>query len=386
MRLGKISVMVAYPEAAQRIGKLTALADALATIEALARPVEPRDLDIAAAFGRVLAADVHAAAARPATALALRDGWAVNSGETVDAGSYAPTLLSAPPQRVDAGEPLPPGADAVAPLDGIALRGSQAEALETVAPGEGVLPPGADAKIGMPLRAAGERLRATDQALLSVAGISRVAVREPRIRLVRARGGNPVIAAGYGWLIATLAAEGAVVVADVTDEIAPDHLQAAFHHEVSDATLVLGGTGEGASDTGVLALAQAGRVAFHGVGLIPGETAAFGVVGARTVLFLPARFDAALAAWLTLGRHWLKTLSAGGEEDRSFMAQLARKVTSTIGMAEVVPVRCRDGGAEPLASGHLSLAALSRADGWILVPPESEGYPAGTPVAVRPLP
>ena len=55
-------------------------------------------------------------------------------------------------------------------------------------------------------------------------------------------------------------------------------------------------------------------------------------------------------------------------------------------MAEVVPVRCRCGSAEPLANGYLGQAALARADGWILVPPESEGYPVGTPVAVRPLP
>src|SRR6187200_1777716 len=41
MWLGQIAGMVAYPEAAQRIGKLTPLADALATIEALARPVAP---------------------------------------------------------------------------------------------------------------------------------------------------------------------------------------------------------------------------------------------------------------------------------------------------------------------------------------------------------
>ena len=133
-------------------------------------------------------------------------------------------------------------------------------------------------------------------------------------------------------------------------------------------------------------LARAGRVAFHGLGLIPGETAAFGAVGARTVLLLPDRFDAALAAWLAVGRHWLKKLNGLGDEDRIFTAQLARKVTSMVGMAEVVPVRCRGGSAEPLAGGYLSQAALARADGWILVPPESEGYPAGTPVAVRPLP
>jgi molybdopterin molybdotransferase len=68
------------------------------------------------------------------------------------------------------------------------------------------------------------------------------------------------------------------------------------------------------------------------------------------------------------------------------MAKLARKVTSPLGMAEVVPVRCRGGSAEPLASGYLSHAALARADGWILVPPESEGYPPGAQVAVRMLP
>ena len=378
--------MVANPEAAQGIGKLTPLADALATIEALARPVEPKDVDIRAAVGRILATDVMAPATQPVVPLALHDGWAIKSSETVDAGSYAPALLSTLPQRIDAGHPLPPGADAVAPPDIVAVQGTQAEAFATVAPGEGVVPAGADAEAGKPLRLAGERLRATDRAVLSLQAISRAEIREPRIRLVRARAGEAVIAAGYDLLAATLAAEGAAIVADSTDEIASDHLQAAFHHEGSDAILVLGGTGRGMSDTSVTALAKAGRVAFHGVGLIPGETAAFGVVGARTALLLPGRYDAALAAWLTLGRHWLKKLCDGMGEDTISTVSLARKVTSTIGMAEIVPVRCREGVAEPLASGYLSHSALARADGWLLIPPESEGYPAGTQVTVRPLP
>jgi molybdopterin molybdotransferase len=378
--------MVAYPEAEQRIVKLTPLAEALAAIDALVRPVEPREADVSAALGRVLAADAKAPAMQPASAVALHDGWAVRSDETIDAGSYAPALLSALPQRVDFGQPLPPDADAVAPLDTIVVSGSQAEALATVAPGEGVLPAGRDAEAGLPLRLAGERLRASDQALLSVTGISRVTIREPRIRLVRAHAGSAIIAAGYGWIAATLAAAGAVFIPDAGDEVAPDYLTAAFHHEGSDAILVLGGTGSGTPDTSVIALAKAGRVALHGVGLIPGETAAFGLVGARTVLLLPGRFDAALAAWLTLGQHWLKKLSAADEEDRISMAQLARKVTSPLGMAQLVLVRCCGGSAEPLASGYLSHSALARADGWILVPPESEGYPPGAQVAVRPLP
>ena len=371
--------MVAHPEAGQRITRLTPLANALATIDRAARPVEPREVDIGEAQGRVLAADVRAAADAPARALALHDGWTVKSAETLDAGSYAPALLSAPPQRIDAGQPLPAGADAVAPIDGVTIRGKQAEALVTVAPGEGVLPPGADVKAGTVLRHAGERLRVTDQALLRGAGISRVTVRAPRIRLTCAR---TDIAAGYEWLVAMLAAEGASVVTDNSG----DDLKAAFHHDGSDAILVLGGTGSGMHDQSVIALAQAGSISFHGVGLIPGETAAFGVVGARSVLALPDRFDATLASWLTLGRHWLKTLSGDTEEDKTFIAPLARKVTSTVGMAEVVPVSCRADSAEPLASGYLSQTALARADGWIFVPPESEGYPAGTPVAVKALP
>jgi molybdopterin molybdotransferase len=384
--LGQNSPMVVDPKAGQRIARLTPLADAVAAIGALARPVEPRDADIGQALGRVLAADASSPKRLPAAALALRDGWAVRSEETLDAGSYAPALLSAPPQRVDAGRPLPPRTDAIAPLDNIALRATQAEVLATVAPGEGVLAAGADAEAGKPLRHAGERLRAIDQAILSAAGMAQVTIREPRIRLVAARSGDAVIAAGYEWLAKTLLAEGAAVALDAGSEIAADHLQAAFHHEGSDAILVLGGSGSGASDASVLALAKAGRVAFHGVGLIPGETAAFGIVGARTVLVLPGRFDAAVAAWLTLGRHWLKKLNGGGEEGWISLMPLARKVTSTIGMAEIVPVRCSGNSAEPLAGGYLSFAALARADGWILVPPESEGYPAGAPVAVRPLP
>ena len=65
---------------------------------------------------------------------------------------------------------------------------------------------------------------------------------------------------------------------------------------------------------------------------------------------------------------------------------LARKVTSTVGLTELVPVRRNGEGAEPLASKYLPLSSLSRSDGWILVPADSEGYSAGTQVQVRPWP
>ena len=66
--------------------------------------------------------------------------------------------------------------------------------------------------------------------------------------------------------------------------------------------------------------------------------------------------------------------------------ELGRKVASPLGLAEVVPVRRRAGKVEPLAGGYLPLQALARAEGWILIPADSEGHPAGTRVTVRPWP
>src|SRR5262249_56490541 len=56
--------------------------------------------------------------------------------------------------------------------------------------------PGCDAVI--PLRRAGERLRSTDLAAFSAAGIARILVREPRIRVLPVRGSGIISAAEIG--------------------------------------------------------------------------------------------------------------------------------------------------------------------------------------------
>ena len=45
-----------------------------------------------------------------------------------------------------------------------------------------------------------------------------------------------------------------------------------------------------------------------------------------------------------------------------------------------------EAGIEPLASKYFPIQALARAVGWILVPPELEGYPAGATVRMHLLP
>jgi molybdopterin biosynthesis enzyme len=81
----------------------------------------------------------------------------------------------------------------------------------------------------------------------------------------------------------------------------------------------------------------------------------------------------------------LARLGGGGEEP-AFTAKLARKIASNLGFVEIAVVRRCGDAVEPLASGRLPLSALAQADGWLAIPADSEGFPAGALVEVRPLP
>jgi len=366
----------------QRISRLTPLIEVVARIDALVKPVWPRELATAAAVGRVLAGDVTAMPT-PRVALALRDGWAVSAEFTTDASAYAPVPLPAA-ARIDAGQPMPEGADAIAPLDAVTHRHGQVEIIAPVGSGEGVLPAGADANRGAPLARNGQRLRRVQASVLAACGIERVLVSEPSVRLVRGRpAGDPIIEAAMELVAGEVAAAGGRAVRDKTASAGPTHLEEVLDDETADAIIAFGGTGCGRNDSCVATLGRRGRVEVHGIALAPGETAAFGFVGPRPVLFLPGRLDAALAVWLVLGRRLMAQLTAAREEEPTITARLGRKVASALGLAEVIPVRLRAGAAEPIASGYLPLSALAQADGWILVPADSEGHPPGAEVVIH---
>jgi molybdopterin biosynthesis enzyme len=375
--------MAAASETIQTIARLTPLADVLAMVDLDVKPVTPRTIELGKAFGRTLAVDAMARA-RPNVALAMLDGWALAADTTLGAGGYTPALLLVTPQRVEVGQPIPPDADSVAPFDAVKVVNGRAEALMTINPGDGVLAAGGDCDSAIPMRRAGEPLSLTDVAAFEAAGIARVTVREPRVRVLPLRGSGIVNAAAR-LLAADIERRGG---AARLDDPGRD-LGAVLGAESADFIVVIGGTGNGRNDNSVQVVAREARLAVHGIALTPGETAALGFAGCRPVLVLPGRLDAALAVWLLVGRRILERLAATlhhGDRDPVETLTLARKVASTVGLAEVVPVRRNGGQAEPLAMKYLPLSSLARSDGWILVPPDSEGYSQGAAVAVKPWP
>jgi len=374
--------MVASPEDRQRIERLMRVADVLARMARLVEPVLPRQVQPAVALGATLADDVVVSTERPAAPLALIDGWAVRAEVTTDGSSYTPAVLAGA-QSIDVGEAMPPGTDAVVPTDAVVVRAGVAEALAPVAPGDGVLQAGADAGHREVLRRAGERLRASDLAAMRSLGIGSARVRRPRLLIGRARTHrDPVSDAVVAWLNQAVAADGG----ESLTAVAGAHMPTLLSGPNADAFVIVGGTGSGSEDHAVSTLARLGSVEVHGVAMSPGETTAFGIANSRPVLLLPGRLDAAIAGWFLVGRGMLARLRGGTDDEYGTTATMARKVASTVGLTEMVLVKRTDEGLVPLAAKYLPITAFGDADGWILIPAASEGYPAGASVSVRPLP
>ena len=360
----------------QRISRLTPRGAVLASFAQNVSKVRPQTVTVAAAINAVLAEDVIASTS-PVHPVALRDGFPVKADDVGNATPYAPvTLPNARP--IELGEAVPEGTDAVLPHDAVSWRGDHVEAIAGVAAGDGVLPEGGNANSRAPMRLAGEQIRSMDVAIFLAAGLTRVNVRMPRIAVAHAhKAGNNVTNGQFQLLSRAIRGFGGVV----ADE--PLSLEEALAEDNIDGVINIGGTGSGQRDASVNKLGKIGRVETHGIAITPGETAAFGSIGERPVLLLPGRFDAMLAAWLLIGRYLVAGLSGGNVGELPTVMALKRKITSTIGMTELIPARCMEGMAEPMASGYLSLASLVHSDGWIEVPAASEGFADGTLVAVN---
>ena len=360
-------------------GQRAGLADAEAWVASRCRPLAGETVRVAEAVGRVLTDTVVAGTDLPPFDRAAWDGYALRAEETAGASAYNPLPVTA--TRVAAGEELPEAADAVVPVEAVTVAGALLEVVEPVASGTGIERAGSELRRGEVAVSAGRTLRAHDLGLLAALGVEAVTVvRRPRVRVIAVSAGPGGRDADTPMLAALVGRDGGVAepasrVADLAEALAAPG---------ADLVIVCGGTepGDGAGS----ALARVGRLELRGVAIRPGETACLGTVGAVPVFLLPGLPVACYAAYELLAGPGVRGMggrSAGWPYGRAELP-LRRKLVSEIGVADLQRVRVVDGGVEPAGAGTaFGLASAVRADGFVVVPPGSEGYPAGTRVEVR---
>jgi molybdopterin molybdotransferase len=356
---------------------LTPLDVALAALLDRLEPVAPVALPLADALGGV-GADRPALDAFPPYDVAAADGWAMRARDLAGASSYSPLPLAKSPVWVEAGDRMPEACDCVIDSDSVDQAGPMFEALGEAIPGQGVRRIGSDITRGNSLLAYGRWVRPLDLLIARAAGLERLNVRRPRLSVVdiAASSGQAATAklisenataAGASVICTKAAGRDAVSIARALDTGACDML------------VTIGGSGVGRTDATIAALAERGEVVAHGIALQPGQTAAVGRIEGIPVIVLPGAPDQALAAWWTLALPVLDRLSGLWPRGRVTLP-LARKIASSVGIAEIVLLQDIEKAWMPLAVGDLSLETIARADAWQVVPAVSEGFAAGTAI------
>ena len=399
-------------------GELVSVDEHLAAILALLAEPDPIELRLQDALGLVLADDVTSDVEVPAFPNSAMDGYAVVSSDVARASVDAPVSLPVVGEvlagatdipdlsagrcvRIMTGAPIPPGADAVVPVETTSGGSGQVAFHNPVPSGKHIRHPGEDLTPGQPLVAAGRRLGPADVGLLAVAGVTRVACYPPPRVMVLASGDELVPAtqapgpgqirdANGPMLAAMVRAAGAVpfTVGIVADE--RKALMHAFDTNLGHADLFVctGGASAGTRDLIPDVLGTIGTVETAKVAMKPGMPQIRGRVGSCPVIGLPGNPVSAFVSFEVFVRPAIRKLQARRDVQRPMVtARVAEPLSAPPGKRGFVRVRlARDaGGWVATPTGHQGshvVSSIAQADGLAVVPEDVTELAVGDTVTV----
>jgi molybdopterin molybdotransferase len=402
--------------------QLKTVADVLA-LYAQFEALDAEEVPLAAAWGRVLATGVAAAADVPEFPRSTMDGYAVRARDTFGAGPGNPAWLAVsgevamgeevrtplePGQvrRIATGGMLPPGADAVVMVEYTQeLADQTVEIYRSVAPLENVVQPGEDVAAGETLLAAGQRLRPQDLGLLAALGVAQVAVRRrPRAAIIGT--GDEIVPveaalkpgqmrdANSFALGAQVAAWGGepLLLGLVPDRLEPLTAQMAAALPAADLIVLSGGSSVGTRDLALAAIQSfpEAEILVHGVAISPGKPTILARVGDKPLVGLPGHPVSAMVIMEVLVRPLLERLlgclTPSRPWGRTVAAILSRNLASTPGREDFIRVQLRPEGeicwADPVLGKSGLISTMVKADGLLRIPLNTEGLEQGERVEV----
>ena len=164
-----------------------------------------------------------------------------------------------------------------------------------------------------------------------------------------------------------------------------DAILAALHAD-ADVVIVSGGSSVGIEDLAPTLVAAHGELAVHGIAMRPSSPTGLGRIGQRLVFLLPGNPVSALCAYDFFAGRAIRAL--GGRPKDVAVPLGARHARAQDQLADRPPrlrarPRSTDGRVEPLSvAGASVLSSTTRADGFVIVGDDSEGFAAGADVDV----
>ena len=447
----------------ERLARLLSVEEALDLIRgAVGGPLPAESLAPEDALGRWLAAPVVATTDLPPWDNSAMDGYAIRAFDTNGVREGSPVRLrvvgearageswigsrgaddvagdrvlgSGTAIRIATGARIPPGADAVVPVeqttpldeagnptggrDGLASGPLPAWCLvhESIPPGGSIRAQAGDLREGTTVLAAGSRMSPAAVALAAGSGAATVSVhRRPRVGVLATgdeiRGAGEVLgdagipdANGPGLRALVRAAGADPLALGIARDVLSDVRERLGRGiATADVVIVSGGVSVGPYDVVRAAFAELGRVDLWRVAVQPGKPFAFGVAprpggGAPVLLFgLPGNPVSTAVTFELFVRPAIHTLAGDPRPahavDRGVIGEPVTKGAGRRAFLRVVadrdeggiPERDSDGRvAVRLAGGQGShvLSSLAAAEALAIVPEDQDSLPAGADVAI----
>jgi putative molybdopterin biosynthesis protein len=384
-------------------------------------PLGVEQVPLAAALGRVLAADLNAEVDVPSFDRSNMDGYALCADDTFGASEEAPCRLRLGGEEIPTGavprlavEPgtaapiatggmLPRGADAVLMVEHARVDGESLEVLRPVAPGANLSFTGTDVARGELVLRKGTLLSARETGLLAAMGQAEIPVlRRPRVAIIST--GEELIAPGTPSRPAAVYDANATLLADAVRELGCQPVPLGIVGDdvvalgealdrglaAADVVLLSGGTSKGSGDLSYRVLAsRSPGIVVHGVALKPGKPICLGASGSTPVAILPGFPTSAIFTFHEFVAPVLRRMAGLGPKTQGDIeARMAVRCNSERGRTEYLLVGLVPGaGAEelaayPMGKGSGSVTTFSRADGFVVIPRLQEYVERGERVRV----
>lgn len=380
-------------------------------VEIYRREVEKRvklsyeTIPVTEALNRITGKAVYAKYCSPLFNAAAMDGIAVTAAKTEGASENTPVelVIGKDCQVIDTGDPIHEPYDAVIMAEDL-LETDDENKVRIIAPAvpwQHVRPVGEDIVAGEMILPGRHCIRPIDVGVLLSGGIVEIeVVKNPEVAIFPT--GTEIIEPGTepkdGDIIESNSrmfenmakVQGAKAVRFMTIPDDYEKIRDAVKEaaEKFDMVIINAGSSAGTEDYTVHVLRELGEVIIHGVSIKPGKPVILAFVNNKPVIGLPGY---PVSAYIGFENFVSPVLSYMGgrveKKNQKVEAVISRRLVSSLKHKEYVRVKVGCVGdkivAAPLARGAGAAMSLVRADGFCVIPQNSEGCEAGKTLEVE---